>query len=165
MTDDASDLSYEEFVEARESYRQQEAAKNTSGTASSPKQKVAEWESEPDGPSFVLYSAGPRGFFAVFEDAERAGTFYLYNATEKRILQSAEIYDRAQVAVDEDVVDIGWAEDGSVCGLAVWGEFRAFLGISKNLEMRKPVTDTEERGISSENWPAGFERYLEKKID
>lgn len=165
MNDDASDLSYEEFVQARASYRRQEPAKNNSARAISPKQEIAEREVESEGPSFVLYSAGPKGFFAVFEDAERMGTFYVYNAAEKKILKSADIYDRTQVAVDEDVVDIGWAEDGSVCGLAVWGEFRAFLGVSKNLEMRKQVTDTEERGIGSEDWPTGFDRYLEKKID
>lgn len=165
MNHDAPDLSYEEFVEARESYRRQLVEKNSSVTAVSPKQEFAGREAGSEDPSFVLYSAGPEGFFAVFEDAQRAGTFYLYNAAEKRILKSAGIYDRAHVAIDEDVVDIGWAEDGSVCGLAVWGEFRAFLGATKNLELRKPVTDSEDRGIPAQNWPAGFERYLEQKID
>jgi hypothetical protein len=101
----------------------------------------------------------------VFEDSGQAGWFYLYSAQQKKILKCADIYNRANVVVDEDVVDIGWAEDGSVCGLAVWGEFRAFLGVSNDLEMRKPVLNAEENGISATEWPAGFDRYLEPKID
>jgi hypothetical protein len=118
-----------------------------------------------DSGNFMLYSAGPEGFFAVFEDSAEAGWFYLYGAKQHAILKSALIYNRANVLVDEDVVDIGWAVDGSVCGLAVWGEFRAFLGVSNAVEIRKPVKDAEERGIPSNEWPAGFDRYLEKTID
>jgi len=107
----------------------------------------------------------PEGIFAVFEDSDQGGWFYLYSAPQKKILKCADIYNRSNVAVDEDVVDIGWAADGSACGLAVWGEFRAFLGISTDLEIRKPVMNAAEDGIDAKDWPAGFERYLEKKID
>jgi hypothetical protein len=31
--------------------------------------------------------------------------------------------------------------------------------------MRKPVMNAEEDGIPASDWPAGFERYLEKEID
>ena len=45
-------------------------------------------------------------------------------------------------------MDIGWAVDGSTCGLAVWGEFRAFLGVTNSLVVRKTVVmDAEENGI------------------
>lgn len=157
MNEEAAELSYEEFVEARQTYWRREEIRAAGKGIESP-------NGSDENSNFVLYSPGSKGIFAVFEDSERAGWFYLYSAAQKKVLKSAQIYDRTNVAVDEDVVDIGWVEDGSVCGLAVWGEFRAFLGVSSDLEMRKPVMDTEERGIPARDWPAGFERYLEKKI-
>ena len=161
MPEELSELSYEEFVRARQRHWQREVKRD------SPDAVLPELERTPlgeDGSSFMLYAPGPEGIFAVFEDSEQAGWFYLYGAKQGKILRCTHIYNRANVAVEEDVVDIGWAVDGSACGLAVWGEFRAFLAVSKDLEMRKPVLNAEEDGIPASDWPAGFERYLEKKI-
>ncbi len=162
MNEELSELSYEDFVRARKLHWQQ-AAENAGNVAVPPESIAA--PGGDDSNNFMLYAPGPEGVFAVFEDSDQAGWFYLYGAPQKKILRCAHIYNRANVLVDEDVVDIGWAVDGSACGLAVWGEFRAFLGVSNNLEIRKPVMDAEERGIPSGEWPAGFERYLETKID
>jgi hypothetical protein len=162
MNEELSELSYEDFVRARKLHWQQDA--KNAGNRPVPPDNRAGATGEDDS-NFMLYSPGPVGVFAVFEDSDQAGWFYLYSAQEKRIQKRAEIYNRSNVVVDEDVVDIGWAVDGSVCGLAVWGEFRAFLGVSNDLELRKPVMDAEERGIPACDWPAGFDRYLEKKID
>lgn len=165
MNEELSELSYEDFVRARNLYWQQEAAKNAGNDAPSAESGGATPGAGDDAGNFMLYSPGPEGVFAVFEDSGRSGWFYLYGEAPKKILKCAHIYNRSKVAVDEDLVDIGWAADGSACGLAVWGEFRAFLGVSKDLEMRKPVMHSEERGIPASDWPAGFERYLEKKMD
>jgi Uncharacterized protein conserved in bacteria (DUF2251) len=162
MNEELSELSYEDFVRARRLHWEGEAEKPASNAV------VPEFDKETVGGeagSFMLYAPGPEGVFAVFEDSAETGWFYLYGAKQRAILKSAHIYDRAKVVVDEDVVDIGWAADGSACGLAVWGEFRAFLGVSNDLEMSKPVMDAEERGIPAGDWPAGFDRYLETKID
>ena len=162
MSEELSELGYEEFVRARKSYWQQEP-KNAGNDAVLPdKARVSDGE---DTGNFMLYSPGPEGTFAVFEDTDQAGWFYLYGVKQRQILKHAHIYSRVNVVVDEDVVDIGWAVDGSACGLAVWGEFRAFLGVTNDLVVRKQVMDAEENGIPSSDWPAGFERYLEKKID
>ncbi len=162
MTEELSELSYEEFERAKKSYWQKGSNKPQAGAA------TKDFERRTDGDSasgFMLYAPGPERVFAVFEDSVQSGWFYLYGAKQRAILRCAHIYDRANVIVDEDVVDIGWAADGSACGLAVWGEFRAFLGVSNDLEMRKPVMDAEERGIPASDWPAGFDRYVEKKIE
>jgi hypothetical protein len=163
MNEEFSELSYEDFVRARKLHWHQEA-RNAEKDPIPPKYGTG-GTGEDDESNFMLYSPGPVGIFAVFEDSDQAGWFYLYSAQEKKILKCAEIYNRSNVVVDEDVVDIGWAVDGAVCGLAVWGEFRAFLGVSQDLEMRKPVMDAEERGIPASDWPAGFDRYIERKID
>ncbi len=162
MNEELSELSYEDFVCARNLYWQQK--ENSAGKDMILPEIGSVGEGD-DGSSFMLYAPGPEGIFAVFEDSGQTGWFYIYGAKQRAILKSAHIYDRAKVTVDEDVVDIGWAVDGSACGLAIWGEFRAFLGVEKDLALRKPVMDAEERGIPSSDWPAGFDRYLEKKID
>lgn len=162
MNEELCDLSYEEFVRARSSYWQREAKKTEPGVVIPGFDKSKPGD---DARSFMLYAPGREGVFAVFEDSAETGWFYLYGAKQHEILKCACIYNRANVIVDEDVVDIGWAADGSVCGLAVWGEFRAFLGVSNSLELRKPLMDAEERGIPASAWPAGFDRYLEEKID
>jgi hypothetical protein len=162
MNEELSELSYEEFVRARSLYWQKEAKRAA-------KEKVLpENGGAPAGEdscSFMLYAPGPEGIFAIFEDSDPAAWFYLYDAKQREIFKCAHIYNRSNVAVDEDVVDIGWAVDGSACGLAVWGEFRAFLGVSNDLEMRKPVMNSGEDGIPATDWPAGFDRYLETKMD
>jgi hypothetical protein len=162
MSDEKAELSYEAFARARKFYWQPEPAKaaddgarpNPNGTS------LAR-----DGSDFMLYSAGPRGLFAVFEDFDHKGWFYLYDGEKQRVMKSAYIYNRENVTVEEDVIDIGWAADDSCCGLAVWGEFRAFLGITNDVHLERPVTGEEEQGIPSGKWPPGFELYLEKKTD
>lgn len=161
MPEDRAELSFEEFVRARKACRRQ--AQADSGDATSPQSQAS--SPAQDGGDFLLYSAGPRGLFAVFEDFERSGWFYLYDAQQRKILKSARIYDRENVLVQEEVVDIGWAANDSACGLALWGEFRAFFALSGDVELHKPMHDSEERGIPAEKWPPGFEHYLEKKVD
>jgi Uncharacterized protein conserved in bacteria (DUF2251) len=162
MTEELSELSFEEFVRARKLYWQQEAQEPEAGVLVPEFRKGIRGDA---ASNFTLYAPGPEGVFAVFEDSAETGWFYLYGAKKHAIIKCAHIYNRANVIVDEDVVDIGWAADGSACGLAVWGEFRAFLGVSNDLKIRKPVQDAEERGIPAGDWPAGFERYLEEKIE
>lgn len=162
MPDENTELVFEDFVRARKLYWEQEAG-NTAGGAASPKSSGASLAQ--DGGDFILYSAGPRGIFGVLEDFDESGWFYLYDAKQRKVWKSALIYERANVLVQEEVVDIAWAADDSACGLALWGEFRAFFGLSSNLQLLKPVMDSEERGIPAAEWPAGFEQYLEKKID
>jgi hypothetical protein len=162
MSDEKSELSYEAFARARKHYWQPETTR-ANGDAVRPNPNGTSLAR--DGSDFMLYSAGPRGLFAVFEDFDRKGWFYLYDSEKQRVVKSAYIYNRENVAVEEDVIDIGWAADDTCCGLAVWGEFRAFLGISNDVHLERPVTSEEEQGIPSGKWPPGFELYLEKNLD
>jgi hypothetical protein len=162
MPDQNAELSYEDFARARKLYWQP-GVKCIGNGALPPNSDSTSLVR--DGSDFMLYSAGPPGIFAVFEDFDQKGWFYLYDARQQKILKSAYVYNRANVAVVEDVIDIGWAADDSSCGLAVWGEFRAFLGISNDVHIERPLTSADEDGIPSAKWPAGFELYLEKKMD
>jgi hypothetical protein len=162
MSETIPELANEEFVRARKQYWKEDAKSLGSGAVPPDFEKVGIGA---DHNNFILYSPGPGGIFAVFEDGAEAGWFYLYGQTQKMILRSAHVYARSNVAVGEDEVDIGWAADDSVCGIAIFGQFRAFLGISRDLEIRKPIMSADEDGISAQDWPPGFEHYLENRPD
>jgi hypothetical protein len=162
MSETIPELANEEFVRARKQYWKEDAKSLGSGVVPPDFEKVGIGA---DHNNFILYSPGPGGIFAVFEDGAEVGWFYLYGQTQKMILRSAHVYARSNVAVGEDEVDIGWAADDSVCGIAIFGQFRAFLGISRDLEIRKPIMSADEDGISAQDWPPGFEHYLENRPD
>jgi Uncharacterized protein conserved in bacteria (DUF2251) len=162
MSEAIPELAYEEFVRARKLFWKQEAKSLGSDVVPPESEKV---QSGKDNSNFILYSPGPNGIFAVFEDSAETGWFYVYAQAQKKILRSTHVYNRSNVAVEEDEVDVGWAADDSACGLAVFGQFRAFLGVSSGLEIRKPVMSAGEDGICSQDWPSGFEHYLENRPD
>ena len=162
MPEANAELGYEDFVRARQAYWHPRVQPSHDG-AHTPDSEATSLVA--DGSDFMLYSGGPHGIFAVFEDFGGSGWFYLYDSREQKIVKSAYIYSRATVAVEEDVIDIGWAADDSCAGLAVWGEFRAFLGVSNDVHIEMPVTHANEDGVPSAKWPAGFAVFLEKKID
>jgi hypothetical protein len=162
MSEAIPELAYEEFVRARKLYWNQEAKNLGSDVVPPDFEKVGIGD---DDSHFMLYSPGPNGILAVFEDRAETGWFYVYAQTQKKILRCTHVYNRSNVAVEEDKVDIGWAADDSACGLAVFGQFRAFLGISNDLETRKPMMSADEDGICAEDWPPGFEHYLENRPD
>ena len=162
MSDATPELAYEEFVRARKLYWKQEAKSLGNHAVLPDFEKV---EIGAGDSNFILYSPGPDGIFAVFEDRAETGWFYLYGQTQKKILRCTHVYNRSNVAVGEDEVDVGWAADDSACGIAIFGRFRAFLGISNDLEIRKPIMSADENGISERDWPPGFEHYLENRPD
>lgn len=153
MNDKNPELNFQEFTQARREFLAQKAAH-------------APASEKNDGKS-VLYSAGPGHLFAVFENSVQDGWLYLFDAKRRSVIKGVAIYESQSVAseIDEDVVDIGWAADDSVCALALWGEFRAFLGVANDLQVCKRLASAEDDGIPFAEWPAGFDHYLEKKID
>jgi hypothetical protein len=160
MSEAIPELAYEEFVRARKLYWKQEAKGHGSGAVPPEFEKVVIGA---DVSNFILYSPGPDGIFAVFEDSAETGWFYVYGQTQKKILRSTQVYNRSDVAVMEEEVDVGWAADESACGIAVFGQFRAFLGVSNDLEIRKPIMSADEDGIRAQDWPPGFEHYFENR--
>jgi hypothetical protein len=86
MNEELSELSYEEFVRARNFYWQREAKKLEPGVVIPDFDKVADGEG---ASSFMLYAPGPEGVFAVFEDSVDTGWFYLYGAKQRAILKCA----------------------------------------------------------------------------
>lgn len=158
--DGVPELKYEEFVRARDLHT---GRSGTSSPASATASNSVRGEAAADDGSFVLYSPGPGEIYAVFEQNAEDGRFYLYDGESKRILRSAHVYDRINADVRDDEIDVGWAADDSACGLAVFGQFRAFLGVKSPIELRKPLANEDSPGFSEGEWPRGFEHYRENR--
>lgn len=123
--------------------------------------ELAEFELDKNDSAFIHECQGPNGVFGVFEDAVDTGWLYLYSATELRILNSTRVYNRCNVTVDADDVDLVWSSDLTTCGVAIWAQMRAFLGID-GTELRRPVLSKETPGFQHREWPIGFGHLLPK---
>lgn len=154
------ELNYGDFVRARDLHTGRSSISSLAGATAS--NSVLSEAAAKDG-SFMLYSPGPGEIFAVFEQNAEDGRFYLYDGESKRILRAAHVYDRVNAEVREDEIDVGWAADDSACGLAVFGQFRAFLGVKSAIELRKPLAKQDSPGFSESEWPRGFEHYRENR--
>ena len=153
------ELSYRDFVRSRKLYWKSEAKKlgNEVEVPSFDEVEIGDSDS-----NFIHWSPGPDEILAVFEDDENAGWIYLYDSKQRQILKCTHIYNRSRVDVKSEDVDVLWSDDKQSCGVAIWGQFRAFLGLSNGIEMRKPVTARDEDGFCSANWPDGFAHLLLK---
>ncbi len=160
--DGVPELVYEDFVRARDQHTGRSSMSSQAGATAS---NSVPGQAAVDDGSFVLYSPGPGEIFAVFEQNAEDGRFYLYDGESKRVLRSAHVYDRINAEVHSDEIDVGWAADDSACGLAVFGQFRAFLGLKSALELRKPLANEDSPGFSEAEWPRGFEHYRENRAD
>ena len=112
--------------------------------------------------NFVSSSEGPLGIFGAFEDGHETGWFYLFDARLRKIVKCAHIYNSSNASVGAEDVDVVWDASNAACGVAVRGQFRAFLGLAEDLELRKPIVDRNMDGVYADDWTPGFERYLQR---
>jgi hypothetical protein len=148
-----TEFAYEDFVRARKCHWMEEA--RTLGSEvdvpSFERIKLGEDES-----NFMISAKGPGNLHAVFEDSAETGWFYIYDSLSKCILKATHVYNRSDVNVEAEDVDISWSVGGDVCCAAVWGQMRAFLGVKREIEMRKPITSPGADGFYASEWPEGF---------
>ena len=154
-----SEFAYEDFVRARKCHWMEEARSLGSEVDVRSYEKIELGEDESN---FTISANGPDNLHAVFEDSNETGWLYIYDSLLKCVLKATHVYNRSNANVDAEDVDVGWSIDGDVCGVAVWGEMRAFLGIKREIEMRKPITDPDARGFHASEWPEGFAHLLKK---
>jgi len=153
------ELSYEDFVRSRKLYWKSEAKKLGSEVEVPPLDEVRLGDSDSN---FIHWSLGPDQILAVFEDADGTGWIYLYDSKQRKILKCTHVYNRSRVSVLPEDVDIIWSKNNQICGVAVWGQFRAFLGFANDIEMRKPIRGRDEDGFYFQEWPDGFAHLLLK---
>jgi hypothetical protein len=161
MDKDESEFAHEDFVRARKSHWMQEARSLGSDVDVPSFERI---QLDEDESNFMISANGPDNLHAVFEDSAETGWFYIYDSLSKCVLKATHVYNRRDVNVEADDVDVCWFTYGDVCCAAVWGKVRAFLGVKREIEMRKPITSPGADGFYSSEWPEGF-AYLLKTTD
>jgi Uncharacterized protein conserved in bacteria (DUF2251) len=161
MSDDLPVLNYQDFVRVRKLHWMKEA-KNLDSQLVVPALQDVVLNGKDS--RFIIDAPSPKGVFGVFEDDGDVGWLYLFRPHEQRILNCTHIYNKSNVSVDADDVDVVWSSDHETCVVAIWAKMRAFLGVSNGIEMREPVLSRDSFGIQFSRWPAGFAHLLPKGI-
>jgi len=147
----------DQFIYARQRYWKRMAKQLD------PSIRINEEEVVPVETNFVVYTSGPHGLFAVFEDNGETGYLYLYESKAKRVVEHLLIYDRSEeIDVIARDVWVGWSEEGAKCGVAVWNKMRGIIDRIKNQEGRIKLESRSTPGITDPEWLKGFE-YLYSK--
>jgi hypothetical protein len=150
-------LDQNQFIRARQRYWKR-MAKHFDPSA-----QISEEEETPIETNFVFYATGPDDLFAVFEDNSETGYLYLYDCRAQRVFEHLLIYDRSkEVNVVIGDVWVGWSEDGTKCGVAVWNKMRGIIDRVKKVEGRIKLESRRTPGIVDPEWLKGFE-YLYSK--
>jgi hypothetical protein len=157
MDSGESEFAYEEFVKARKSHWMEEARTLGSEIEVPSSERIQLGEDESN---FMISAKGPDNLHGVFEDSAETGWFYIYDSLSKCVLKATHVYNRRDVDVESEDVDVCWSTGGDVCCIAVWGQIRAFLGVKREIEMRKPITNTDADGFYASEWPEGFAHLL-----
>jgi hypothetical protein len=152
-----SEFAYEHFVRARKCHWMEEARTLGSEVDVPSFEGIQLGEDESN---FMILAKGPDNLYAVFEDSSETGWFYIYDSLSKCVLKATHVYNRRDVNVEANDVDICWSIGGDVCCAAVWGQMRAFLGVKREIEMRKPLTSPGVDGFYVSEWPEGFAHLL-----
>ena len=157
MDTEQSNLSYQEFVRARKLHWMQEAQRHDSEFQIPRPESTKVGD---DDSNFIISARGMNGLHAVLEDGDETGWFYIYDSVAKCILKATHVYNRSNANVAAEDVDVGWSTDGDVCCVAIWEQMRAFLGVKRKIQMRRPITDSHAHGFYASEWPEGFSHYL-----
>jgi len=116
MDTEQSNLTYEDFVRARKVHWMQKATALDSDVRIPQSEKIELGE---DASNFMISAQGPDGLYAVFEDSDEVGWFYIYDSLSKCILKATHVYNRSNVSVGAEDVDVGWSADGEICCVAI----------------------------------------------
>lgn len=147
-------LDESQFLRARQRYWKQMVK------SYDPTVKTLSEEETPLTTNFVLYATGPDDLFTVFEDDGKTGYLYLYGSATQNIIEHLLIYDRSdKVNVTGQDAFVAWSEDGSKCGVAIWGKMRGVIDRVKKQEGRIKLEGRDTPGIDDQEWLKGFE-YL-----
>jgi hypothetical protein len=110
-----------------------------------------------------LEEEGPNGLFAIFQEDEGTGSFYVYEPTKQTVLASVRLYVRpAEIEIRESDVQVMWSADQTKCGVTVWGRMRAILDIQGRKEIFAPLENRLSNAVTDPEWLKGFEDYLDQ---
>ncbi len=142
-------LNKDEFVRARQRYWKEEVRKRVPDLESRPE------EATPIQTKFIVFDKTPSGIFAVLEDDGETGYLYVY--TGQTILRNLHVYNRSK-GVDVSRTDVRtlWSENGTKCGVMIWGKMRGIVDLKKELPGRVWLESYDTPGIDDKEWLRGF---------
>lgn len=141
------------FLRSRQRYWKETAKEHKAGTV-----QVRREDEIPPETNFVVHAIGPEAQAAVFEDEGETGYLYLYSLREQTVVRYLHIYDRSKrLVVAREDVQVMWSEDGTRCGVAIWGKMRGIIDVDSDREGRVWLEDRETPGIGDTQWLNGFQ--------
>ena len=119
--------------------------------------QVRREDDTPPETNFVVYAIGPKGQVGVFEDEGETGYLYLYSVREQTVVRYLHIYDRSpRLSVSREDVHVVWSEDGTKCGVVIWGKMRGVIDVASDREGRVWLESRDTPGIGDAEWLQGF---------
>jgi hypothetical protein len=119
-----SEFAYEEFVKARKSHWMEEARTLGSEIEVPSSERIQLGEDESN---FMISAKGPDNLHGVFEDSAETGWFYIYDSLSKCVLKATHVYNRRDVDVESEDVDVCWSTGGMFAALPYGDKFGLFL--------------------------------------
>lgn len=117
-------------------------------------------EGEPDedrSKVFVAADSDHADYSGVFEDDGEAGDLYIYDRPNRAILRLLRIYDASgRLGVTADDVEVVWSEDGSRCGVAIWGGMRGIIDLRHGRHALSRLEHRSSVAIADVEWLSGF---------
>ncbi len=106
---------------------------------------------------FVSDEGGPDEYSGFFEDDGETGYLYVSDRRKGEIVQHLQIYTNSPaLGVDEEEVQVLWSQDGSKCGVLIWGGMRGIIDLASRKEGRVLVESRDSPPIDDQEWLKGF---------
>ena len=106
---------------------------------------------------FVSDEEGPEEFAAFFEDDGETGYLYVSDRRRGEVIRHLQIYTNSKMlGVEEGDVRVTWSQDGTKCGVVIWGGMRGIIDMVKNQEGRVLLENRETPPIADRGWLEGF---------
>jgi Uncharacterized protein conserved in bacteria (DUF2251) len=145
-------LDLDQFIMARQRYWKEMVKEHE------PDARPLSQDQTPIETNFINYSSGPKKTFAIFEDYAETGYLYLFSLAEETILRFLHIYDHSTtLGVTAEDVQTLWSEDGTKCGVAIWGKMRGIIDLASGGEGRVWIESRDTPGIGDKEWLQGFD--------
>ncbi|HZR30119.1 MAG TPA: DUF2251 domain-containing protein [Terriglobales bacterium] len=144
-------LDQKQFIQARQRYWKEMVKQHE------PNAQPGGEDETPIETNFIVYSKGPNGWFAVFEDDGETGYLYLYNSEHQKVARHLHIYDCSEkLNVAAKDVKVMWSKDGTKCGVMIWNKMRGIINL-KGAEGRVWMENRDTPGIGDQEWLSGFD--------
>ena len=123
-----------------------------------PNIRVLQEEETPPETNFIVHAVGTGNQACVFEDDGQAGYLYLYCLPEQTVVRHLHIYDRSEkLPVTRRDVQVLWSDEGTKCGVKIWGKMRGIIDLASDREGRVWLESRDTPGVADAEWLKGFQ--------